>query len=86
MTSLVSRFDEQRLSTVGNPENLQLNEIGRVILQTAEPLPVDDYAVNRRTGAFLVIDPADGTTLAAAMIGTPLCYSDPLPGAHPHRH
>jgi sulfate adenylyltransferase subunit 1 len=69
VTSLVSRFDEQRLSTVGNPENLQLNEIGRVILHTAEPLPVDDYAVNRRTGAFLVIDQADGTTLAAGLVG-----------------
>jgi sulfate adenylyltransferase subunit 1 len=70
-TTLVSRFDEQRLSTVGNPENLQLNEIGRVLLRTAEPLPVDDYATNRRNGAFLLIDPADGTTLAAGMVGTP---------------
>jgi sulfate adenylyltransferase subunit 1 len=71
VTSLVSRFDEQRLSTVGNPENLQLNEIGRVILHTAEPLPVDHYAVIRRTGAFLVIDPSDGTTLAAGLVGNP---------------
>jgi sulfate adenylyltransferase subunit 1 len=70
-TTLVSRFDEQTLSTVGNPENLLLNEIGRVLLRTAEPLPVDDYATNRRTGAFLVIDPADGTTLAAGMVGNP---------------
>lgn len=70
-TTLVSRFDEQTLTTVGNPENLLLNEIGRVLLRTAEPLPVDDYATNRRTGAFLVIDQADGTTLAAGLIGTP---------------
>jgi sulfate adenylyltransferase subunit 1 len=70
-TTLVSRFDEQTLSTVANPENLVLNEIGRVLLRTAEPLPVDDYTDNRRTGAFLVIDPADGTTLAAGLIGTP---------------
>jgi sulfate adenylyltransferase subunit 1 len=70
VTSLVSRFDEQQLSTVANPENLRLNEIGRVLLHTAEPLPVDDYGVNRRTGAFLMIDPNDGTTLAAGLIGT----------------
>jgi sulfate adenylyltransferase subunit 1 len=70
VTTLVSRFDEQTLSTVGNPENLLLNEIGRVLLRTAEPLPIDDYATNRRTGAFLVIDHADGTTLAAGMVGT----------------
>jgi sulfate adenylyltransferase subunit 1 len=71
VTTLVSRFDEQRLSTVANPEALHLNEIGRVLLLTAEPLPVDDYALNRRTGAFLVIDPVDGSTLAAGLVGTP---------------
>lgn len=71
-TTLVSRFDEQKLSTVGNPENLQLNEIGRVLLRLSEPLPVDHYTTNRRTGAFLVIDPADGTTLAAGLVGAPL--------------
>ncbi|HEU5474779.1 MAG TPA: GTP-binding protein [Actinophytocola sp.] len=70
-TTLVSRFDEQRLSTVANPENLLLNEIGRVLLRMAEPLPVDDYATSRRNGAFLVIDPTDGTTLAAGMVGSP---------------
>jgi sulfate adenylyltransferase subunit 1 len=76
-TTLVSRFDEQTLSTIGNPENLVLNEIGRVLLRTAEPLPVDDYATNRRTGAFLVIDPADGTTLAAGLIGAPRITPNP---------
>jgi sulfate adenylyltransferase subunit 1 len=70
-TTLVHRFDEQSLSTVGNPEALHLNEIGRVLLRTAEPLPIDDYATNRRTGAFLVIDQADGTTLAAGLVGAP---------------
>jgi sulfate adenylyltransferase subunit 1 len=80
VTTLVSRFDEQQLSTVGNPENLQLNEIGRVLLRTAEPLPVDHYSENRRTGAFLVIDPSDGITLAAGLLGTPR----PLSGIQPY--
>ena len=69
---LSTRFDEQKLSTVEFPEALQLNEIGQVRLRTAEPLPVDDYAVNRRTGSFLVIDAGDGTTLAAGLVGAPL--------------
>ncbi|HVW40530.1 MAG TPA: GTP-binding protein [Amycolatopsis sp.] len=69
---LTSRFDEQKLSSVDNPETLQLNEIGGARVRTAEPLPVDDYAVSRRNGAFLVIDPADGTTLAAGLVGAPL--------------
>lgn len=69
---LISRFDEQKLSSVDAPDTLRLNEIGRVLIRTAEPLPVDDYAVNRRTGAFLVIDPVDGATLAAGLVGAPL--------------
>ena len=31
--------------------------------------PLDPYAAHRRTGAFLVIDPQDGNTLAAGMVG-----------------
>jgi sulfate adenylyltransferase subunit 1 len=72
VTELRTRFDEQRLSTVDAPESLTLNEIGQVSLRTAEPLPVDPYTSHGRTGAFLVIDPADGTTLAAGLVGAPL--------------
>jgi sulfate adenylyltransferase subunit 1 len=71
ITELRTRFDEQRLSVVDLPESLELNEIGQVSVRTAERIPVDDYARHGRTGAFLVIDPADGTTLAAGMVGAP---------------
>jgi sulfate adenylyltransferase subunit 1 len=71
VTALRSRFDEQRLSTVDSPETLSLNEIGQVQLRLADPLPIDDYAVNRRTGAFIVIDQSDGGTLAAGLVGAP---------------
>jgi sulfate adenylyltransferase subunit 1 len=73
---LVSRLDEQKLSSVDMPEELRLNDIGRVRLRTAEPLPVDDYADSRRTGAFLVIDSSDGGTLAAGLVGAPLPLLD----------
>jgi sulfate adenylyltransferase subunit 1 len=72
VTELSARFDEQQLSSVDTPDTLQLNEIGRVQLRTSEPLPIDDYADSRRTGSFLVIDQADGTTLAAGLVGLPL--------------
>ncbi len=72
VTELRTRFDEQKLSTHEDPETLTLNEIGQVSLRTAEPLPVDRYSSRGRTGAFLVIDPADGTTLAAGLVGAPL--------------
>ncbi|GAU67034.1 putative sulfate adenylyltransferase subunit 1 [Streptomyces sp. NBRC 110611] len=52
------------------PGELAANDIGRVVLRTAEPLALDAYADSRRTGSFLLIDPADGTTLTAGMAGT----------------
>ncbi|MFI6157509.1 sulfate adenylyltransferase subunit 1 [Kitasatospora sp. NPDC051170] len=51
------------------PEGLNVNDIGHVVLRTAEPLALDAYGDNRRTGSFLLIDPADGTTLTAGMAG-----------------
>ncbi|MEE1838308.1 sulfate adenylyltransferase subunit 1 [Streptomyces sp. JV190] len=49
--------------------DLGMNDIGRVVLRTTEPLALDDYATSRRTGSFVLIDPADGATLTAGMIG-----------------
>ncbi|WP_411149422.1 sulfate adenylyltransferase subunit 1 [Streptomyces sp. A30] len=53
---------------LGGAAELTANDLGRVTLRTAEPLALDDYAVSRRTGAFLLIDPADGATLTAGMV------------------
>jgi bifunctional enzyme CysN/CysC len=50
---------------------LQLNEIGRVELTLAEPVPFDPYAENRETGAFILIDRVSNATLAAGMICAP---------------
>jgi sulfate adenylyltransferase subunit 1 len=66
---LHARFDEQKLSSVDAPASLELNDIGLVTLTLAEELGVDDYGVSPRTGAFLVIDPKDGDTLAAGLVG-----------------
>ncbi|MYS84341.1 sulfate adenylyltransferase subunit 1 [Embleya scabrispora] len=54
---------EQHLS------ELRANDIARVVLRTAQPLALDDYAIGRRTGSFLLIDEADGSTLTAGMAG-----------------
>ncbi len=72
VTELRDRFDEQNLSSVDSPASLELNEIGRVALRLAEPVPLDDYSFSRRTGSFLVIDASDGSTLAAGLVGAPL--------------
>ena len=63
------RIDIDTLDRVPQPESLQVNDIGQVVLRTAEPLALDRYAVNRQTGSFLLIDQADGTTLTAGMVG-----------------
>ncbi|TQL04307.1 sulfate adenylyltransferase subunit 1 [Cellulomonas sp. SLBN-39] len=54
------------------PRALGLNAIGRVHVRLAEPVPLDDYATHRRTGGFLLVDPSDGSTLAAGMTGPTL--------------
>jgi sulfate adenylyltransferase subunit 1 len=64
-----SRLTLDDLSQHREPGRLVTNDIGRVKVRTAEPLAVDAYADSRRTGSFLLIDPADGTTLAAGMAG-----------------
>ncbi|MFE4831833.1 sulfate adenylyltransferase subunit 1 [Streptomyces sp. NPDC056672] len=64
-----SRLTLEDLSQYPEPGRLIANDIGRVKVRTAEPLALDAYADSRRTGSFLLIDPADGTTLAAGMAG-----------------
>ncbi|MFJ1717208.1 sulfate adenylyltransferase subunit 1 [Streptomyces sp. NPDC088260] len=55
------------VADLAGAERLAANDLGRITLRTAEPLALDDYADMRRTGAFLLIDPADGATLTAGM-------------------
>ncbi|MFB7664659.1 sulfate adenylyltransferase subunit 1 [Kitasatospora sp. NPDC056138] len=63
------RIDVETLEQRGEATELNVNDIGHVVLRTAEPLALDDYTDNRRTGSFLLIDPADGATLTAGMAG-----------------
>ncbi|MBU3864314.1 50S ribosome-binding GTPase [Streptomyces sp. 4503] len=64
-----SRLTLADLSHHPAPGELAANDIGRVVLRTSEPLALDAYEDSRRTGSFLLIDPADGTTLTAGMAG-----------------
>ncbi|MCL6675365.1 sulfate adenylyltransferase subunit 1, partial [Streptomyces panaciradicis] len=58
-----SRLTLDDLSLHPHPGQLLANDIGRVKIRTAEPLPLDLYADSRRTGSFILIDADDGTTL-----------------------
>ncbi|MQY12863.1 Bifunctional enzyme CysN/CysC [Streptomyces sp. RB5] len=71
VAEIPSRLALADLTEDRDPGSLTANDIGRVRLRTAEPLALDAYADSRLTGAFLLIDPADGTTLAAGMAAAP---------------
>jgi len=65
-------FDEQELVLRESPDSLELNQIGRISVQTAQPVSADDYNTNRETGSFLLIDPQGGNTLGAGLVGDAL--------------
>ncbi|GAA1289968.1 hypothetical protein Psi02_16290 [Planotetraspora silvatica] len=62
------RLDVNTLHRDETATSLGLNEIGRVTLRTTQPLFVDDYARNRLTGGFILIDETTNGTVGAGMI------------------
>ncbi len=61
--------DVHTLERANAPEQLALNDIGRVRLRTSTPLAFDSYRSNRRTGSFILIDEATNETVGAGMVG-----------------
>ncbi|NLF99539.1 MAG: adenylyl-sulfate kinase, partial [Lentisphaerae bacterium] len=49
-------------------ESLGLNGIGRVVVETTQPLYLDAYAANRATGSLILVDPLSNITAGAAMV------------------
>jgi len=75
------RLDIETLGRDEAADSLSLNEIGGITLRIAAPLAVDDYAHDRLTGSFLVIDEHDGQTLAAGLVGDPITSATSAAGA-----
>ena len=71
VAGLTERLDIGTLE-VEPAERAELNDLVRASLVLAEPLPLEPYADARDGGSFLVLDPHDGTTLAAGMVGAEL--------------
>jgi len=69
VAELVHRIDITTLKTSAGPDALHANDLAQIRLRTAAPIVPDDYAINRQTGAFLLIDGPSGDTLTAGMIG-----------------
>jgi sulfate adenylyltransferase large subunit len=62
------RLDVNTLHRDPDAGELGLNDIGRVRIRTTQPLFVDDYARNRVTGRFILIDEATNATVGAGML------------------
>ena len=65
------RLDVNTLHRDQEAGELGLNDIGRVQLRTTQPLFVDDYARNRATGRFILVDEATNATVGAGMLLAP---------------
>lgn len=52
-------------------KELELNDIGRVIIKTQKPIMYDPYVRNHATGSFIIIDELSNTTAGAGIIWYP---------------
>jgi sulfate adenylyltransferase large subunit len=72
VTTIVDRLcdhvDVHTLERADAPQELALNDIGRVRLRTSAPLVFDPYETNRRTGSFILIDEATNNTVGAGLV------------------
>ncbi len=62
-----SRLDIHTL-TPTDAHELAVNEIGQVVVETQQPLPVEAYADNRVGGALIIVDPASNRTSGALLV------------------
>jgi sulfate adenylyltransferase subunit 1 len=67
IASIESRLDIRTLETV-TADALGVNEIGRVEIETQQPLPLAPYSANRTAGALIVVDPATHRTSGALLV------------------
>ncbi len=79
ITKIIHRVDIQSLE-LEEAEQVQMNDIAAVEVETSSPLFFDSYRQNRITGSFIIIDPLTNATLGAGMIQGPLTGgADALP-------
>jgi len=70
ISAIESRLDIHTLETTDAHE-LAVNEIGHVVIETQQPLPVEPYATNRVGGSLIIVDPASNRTSGALLVKAP---------------
>jgi sulfate adenylyltransferase subunit 1 len=72
------KIDINTLHRIPDVPRLELNDIGRITIRTAQPLFYDSYQKNRATGSLILIDEATNETVGAGMIRDPSPKIPPL--------
>jgi bifunctional enzyme CysN/CysC len=72
VTDFQYRLDVNTLHRDEGPEQLGLNDIGRVRLRTTAPIFYDAYQRNRTTGSFILVDETTNETVGAGMLHAPV--------------
>ncbi|MEP7295145.1 MAG: GTP-binding protein, partial [Burkholderiales bacterium] len=67
IASIESALDIHTLAATDAHE-LAVNEIGHVVIETQQPLPVEAYATNRVGGSLIIVDPASNRTSGALLV------------------
>lgn len=62
------KLDINTLTRIDQVQQLQMNDIARVKIHTAQPLFFDSYRKNRITGSLILVDEGTNETVAAGMI------------------
>ncbi len=62
------KLDVNTLQKIDSPETAELNDIIKVTLKTASPIPVDSYKELRVNGGAILIDETSLVTVGACMI------------------
>ena len=68
LKEITYKLDINSLQRLDHVDTLEMNDIARVKLRTAQPLYFDSYRKNRITGSLILIDEATNETVAAGMI------------------
>ncbi|MCH2230591.1 MAG: GTP-binding protein [Crocinitomicaceae bacterium] len=50
-------------------QELYINDLGKVQIDLSKPIFVDDYAINKSNGSFILIDPVSNATAGVGFIG-----------------
>ncbi|MDE2299158.1 MAG: sulfate adenylyltransferase, partial [Burkholderiales bacterium] len=67
IVSIESRLDIHTLETL-DAHDLKVNDIGQVVVQTQQPLPIEAFETNRVGGSLIVVDPTSNRTSGALLV------------------